>query len=529
MPSILPGVLNASFYEDIRDRIAEILVLEIPAQGALLSDPDITGIDKVYIERSVEFSADQLPAVNVITEKVDFGDETTIGKQFTAEYAVDVYGKANTTATNRADETSNKFVQKLAALVDGILSYDGYARLDFPAPNATNPRGVSNRKVYDIQLFNPESSKNAEMIVRARVRIRVKGNQPKLVVEPRPLDGTDAQFVLYNSNEAYFYSSDSTPPSILDPCDPVIIQNSDSSWEVTQFSGTTAVLPDSDISVNGGTVGSVVSVKDIDLSIFDSDGPVTPGYVGVVDNVIEIEISTCADGSVTLDGAPLATVPSGGTFDAELVDQFGATITPTSIVDGVITVDQTGTSSIGLPLMKTGQTTSYVTDDDGSDPQGRDVDFFTLSANNPFGNTNRFTDTVGGQAYTNSIVIDWSTYDSATGDVLACQTDLFLTGYTSLASAITHCQGLTIDGFSDWRQGNFNEVLNFAIGKLPAFDYAPFNSTAPNILWTSTTLSATTCINFRLDTYQTNTPNPTANSGRPFPVRTFNWNGTNLT
>jgi hypothetical protein len=65
-------------------------------------------------------------------------------------------------------------------------------------------------------------------------------------------------------------------------------------------------------------------------------------------------------------------------------------------------------------LMKTGQTTSYRTGDDGDLEVGRNVDFFTLAENNPFGTTDRFTDELGGSTYTNNIVIDWSTYDGST-------------------------------------------------------------------------------------------------------------------
>jgi len=64
-------------------------------------------------------------------------------------------------------------------------------------------------------------------------------------------------------------------------------------------------------------------------------------------------------------------------------------------------------------LMKTGQTTSYRTGDDGDLERGRNVSFTVLAENNPFGNTNRFTDELGGQTYTNNIVIDLSTYDGS--------------------------------------------------------------------------------------------------------------------
>ena len=46
--ALLPSVLNESFYEQIRDRIAQILLLEIPVQGGLLQDPLITGIDRTH-------------------------------------------------------------------------------------------------------------------------------------------------------------------------------------------------------------------------------------------------------------------------------------------------------------------------------------------------------------------------------------------------------------------------------------------------------------------------------------------------
>ena len=51
-----------------------------------------------------------------------------------------------------------------------------------------------------------------------------------------------------------------------------------------------------------------------------------------------------------------------------------------------------GSGAIGAKVLKTNQTVSYRTGDDGDLQKGREVDFYTLSANNPFGNTNRFTD-----------------------------------------------------------------------------------------------------------------------------------------
>jgi len=56
-------------------------------------------------------------------------------------------------------------------------------------------------------------------------------------------------------------------------------------------------------------------------------------------------------------------------------------------------------------LMKTGQTISYATNDDGDLEAGRNTSFTVLAENNPFGNTNRFTSELGTQTYTNNIVL----------------------------------------------------------------------------------------------------------------------------
>ena len=145
---------------------------------------------------------------------------------------------------------------------------------------------------------------------------------------------------------------------------------------------------------------------------------------------------------------------------------------------GDIIVDE-----MGDLLIKTGQTTSYRTGDDGDLEAGREVDFFTLGENNPFANTNRFTDELGTQTYANDIVIDWSTYDGS--EVL---------GYYRIAvratplsdtwdNLIDACLALSVGTFtSGWRMMNVKEAINIAdYGSTNVYNYAPFNiSTAYN-------------------------------------------------
>ena len=63
------------------------------------------------------------------------------------------------------------------------------------------------------------------------------------------------------------------------------------------------------------------------------------------------------------------------------------------------------TAPVGAKPLKTNQTTSFRTGDDGDDQRGREDDFFTLEDNNPFGNTDRFTAVDGTQTYTDDIIL----------------------------------------------------------------------------------------------------------------------------
>lgn len=137
-------------------------------------------------------------------------------------------------------------------------------------------------------------------------------------------------------------------------------------------------------------------------------------------------------------------------------------------------------------LMKTNQTVSYRTGDDGDVEAGRDVSFLVLAENNIFGNTNRFTDTVGGQTYANNIIIDHSTYDGSK-----------VFGWYKLSSpllytwnqAIDWAVALSVGGFtSGWRLPNINQlmsILNWGISS--NLNYAPFSLATQISHWTSTT------------------------------------------
>ena len=177
-------------------------------------------------------------------------------------------------------------------------------------------------------------------------------------------------------------------------------------------------------------------------------------------------------------------------------------------------------------LMKTGQTTSYRTGDDGDLERGRNVSFFLLAENNVFGNTNRFTDELGGQTYTKNIVIDWSTYDGST--VLGWRRT---TGSGNWNASIDAALLVSIAPFtSGWRLPNFMELMslvNFSNANM--LNYSPFNISAVNLWSSNTTAGATTGAWFLSPAGNSiNTNFSKASSSSWIPRRTFTVTGTTL-
>lgn len=176
-------------------------------------------------------------------------------------------------------------------------------------------------------------------------------------------------------------------------------------------------------------------------------------------------------------------------------------------------------------LMKTGQTTSYRTGDDGDIEAGRSVSFTTLAENNPFGNTNRFTSELGTQTYTKNIVIDWSTYNGTT-----------VLGYYRIATvvaswndAIDAALALSIVGYTTgWRLPNKREMENICnYGTTFILNYAPFNLNF--VIWISTTYLASTTLAYTMSQSWVNLTSKTTSGIRWMACRTFNVSGTTLT
>jgi hypothetical protein len=215
------------------------------------------------------------------------------------------------------------------------------------------------------------------------------------------------------------------------------------------------VAPDTSIEVNGVAEGSVVAGSTVDIQLSDSLGVVTP----------------------------LSVTQTGNDF---------AVVLPTTVCPPAVT-RSTAT------LMKTGQTTSYRTGDDGDLEAGRDTDFLTLDAA-PLHNdgsatlnttTARFTDTLGGSTYADNIVLDWSTWNGST--LLGWDrrrngggANVDVQWEAAIDAALAHTNGSFVTGWRLPNRGELNSIYNCGFSG-SALGYAPFSNPQTNGYFLSST------------------------------------------
>lgn len=239
--------------------------------------------------------------------------------------------------------------------------------------------------------------------------------------------------------------------------------------------------------------------------LFDSQG-VLIKFFSIAD--IESGSLVAPDGTVNIANSDDSytdsqDVVSNGSADFETPDitvtePDGGTSSYPSVKDLDIRDYKSGIAyRFGYPFW-TGESTSYGTGSEGNllatswfefttppypetlatiDP-GAGNPFITLAANNSFGNTNRFTDELGGQTYTNNLVVDHLT---------GLMWYRVVQTAAQWATMLTNAAAASFGGYSDWKvppEKVMEGLLNYQLGA-NNLNYAPFSVSAD--LWTSTT------------------------------------------
>jgi hypothetical protein len=207
-----------------------------------------------------------------------------------------------------------------------------------------------------------------------------------------------------------------------------------------------------------------------------------------------VEVNSCAPVTFQINGVTKETPASGTTFNLitklDGVVNSGSYDAPTDTLSFTSAVPTAKTTAFPL---KTGETVNYGVGSDGQVQSGRGTSWLVMAENNMFGNTNRFTDTLGGQTYANNIVLDHQSRSPLTRKMLGYdRADVIVA--RPLAAHLTYFSTKVNSGYGSWRGTNYQELHQISRwgggGVNFKWSDAPFNYTGAgtgDYLWTTTT------------------------------------------
>ena len=237
--AVIDEILSSRAFELVRDRIASLLADEISNQATLQSNPDLNAT--VYLERFIPFANTEVPAINVMLSRGEFGLQTSMTTDGNFSFDIDVYHSSKTTSTARGDTNAMMKLQRLTGLICAILTNQRYRTLGFTAPF------IENTSLVSIKTADPVDNKDASSLVFSRIIFSVRVSDRNLLMQPTLISGYDTQVLLNGTLHGYIFSGNQLPLP-TPTCEGSDILDSNGDVIGTAVSGGFFVVSDSVIS-----------------------------------------------------------------------------------------------------------------------------------------------------------------------------------------------------------------------------------------------------------------------------------------
>jgi hypothetical protein len=216
------GVIPPQNYELIRNKVAEIIAIELENQFAMTYDPDFDC--NVWLERTTPFDSEEMtPAViNVSFIDGNYQNEDPRDADGVYSYAIDVYARGYTNEDNIGDTRAALIVQKVIGKIRAILMATVYKTVD------TGFGIVKNRKVASVQVYDPkrhpQGDDSTTFDQAGRIVFNVTAIESVEVIHPNQISGADTWVRWCCTDKGYVWINDGqTNGSPGDPnvCPPI--------------------------------------------------------------------------------------------------------------------------------------------------------------------------------------------------------------------------------------------------------------------------------------------------------------------
>lgn len=193
----ITNVIPKQGFEVVRDRVADILAIEIDAQ-AQLSYEAYLDLVSVHVEMANPIDKIEMPYIVVSYASTDFSNKHQGSEDGLNTYYADVYTSAKTTPTNPGDKIAAFRCQKLLGLCRYIMADPIYKTLGLATPYISRVANV------DIKMGEVSKS-DAINTCMGRLTISVVCNESNKLIIPNLIDGYTTSIKLDETDLGYFY------------------------------------------------------------------------------------------------------------------------------------------------------------------------------------------------------------------------------------------------------------------------------------------------------------------------------------
>lgn len=198
LPRIGNKIITAQGYELVRDRIGEILVIEIRNQERL-RDIAQRKYATVFSERITPFQDEEATMINVMLDGVDYSGFTETNVHGQTRYYIDVYTTGKTNQSTHGGYNSAANLHQYLGWCRYILQSTFYKTLCFS-------RGlVLGTYVENLQISDPQGNQDASFGTMGRLTFRVRIDEHQESWQPTELKGNTTGVLLAETQKGYQY------------------------------------------------------------------------------------------------------------------------------------------------------------------------------------------------------------------------------------------------------------------------------------------------------------------------------------
>lgn len=234
--AILQELIPDRLYEQLRDRIAEILIDEIQGQIDLGHSVQLS---KLYVERTTPIDKLKVPCIVVSMSDGQYDNRDMVSVDGNYTFFIDAYTKSKATADDDGDTLAAKKVHKLIGVCQSILTSSLYDNLGFDRPFISES-WVETIAFGPVDPANRQSTiSDSQMHFMGRLQFKVRVQETSENAVPEVLYEFQTQVKVDGSSQGYIFTGQNTIPV---PEDDEVVVNVNGDYYGTFQAGTTAEL-----------------------------------------------------------------------------------------------------------------------------------------------------------------------------------------------------------------------------------------------------------------------------------------------